>query len=349
MISLNDPTLPDPRQSAPSPRPGDAGAPRISVIVPTYDRGHCVAEAIDSILAQIPPAHQIVVIDDGSTDDTQAVLARYGDRIEVIAQANAGPAAARNAGLARATGDWIAFLDSDDLWRPGRLARLAADLARDDARDAVLHVADLRMTGAGYDRGLFELRGLDIPQGETRSLPPARAFALAMAGLFLSSAAVRVDAARAAGGFPHGMAVSEDAYFFCIVALTGAALFAAEPLAEVRRMDGDAVAAVDLFRTDPLAAYGFRQRRFDMLLDHPMPPPMRDLVRRRASGNLLHLAQLRAAAGAPGRVKDLVRSARLHPAPLRGWLKALPPLVLGQRGFGLVLGSQDAFSRARSE
>ena len=103
----------------------------ISVIIPTYNYGRFLREAIDSVLAQTYPAHEIIVVDDGSTDDTPRILAEYGDRIRVIRQENLGASAARNTGIAAARGEWVSFLDSDDLWLPRKLecdaARIAAD------------------------------------------------------------------------------------------------------------------------------------------------------------------------------------------------------------------------------
>jgi len=89
----------------------------ISCIIPTYNRAHLVCDAIDSALAQTYPCHEIIVVDDGSTDNTQQVLAeRYGKKIRYIWQENQGVSAARNRGIEAATGEWLAFLDSDDIW-----------------------------------------------------------------------------------------------------------------------------------------------------------------------------------------------------------------------------------------
>ena len=89
---------------------------RVSVIIPTYNRAHLVGYAIDSVLRQTYSNFEIFVIDDGSTDGTESVVGRYGDRVRYIRQPNRGVGSARNAGLERATGDCIAFLDSDDYW-----------------------------------------------------------------------------------------------------------------------------------------------------------------------------------------------------------------------------------------
>jgi len=96
---------------------------RITALIPTYNSERYIREAVESVLGQTYPIHEVLVIDDGSTDRTQDLLARYGDRISYISQPNAGPPAARNRGLALATGDLIALLDSDDLWAPTKTER----------------------------------------------------------------------------------------------------------------------------------------------------------------------------------------------------------------------------------
>jgi hypothetical protein len=107
--------------------------PTVSVVIPTYNYGRYVGEAIDSALAQSAPPHEVIVVDDGSTDDTPAVLARYAGRVRVIRQANAGLSAARNAGIRAAGGEWVAFLDSDDAFHPRKLElQLAAAARRPD-------------------------------------------------------------------------------------------------------------------------------------------------------------------------------------------------------------------------
>jgi glycosyltransferase involved in cell wall biosynthesis len=101
--------------------------PRVSVIVPVWNRPVFVRQAIDSALAQeCPGGFEIVVVDDGSTDETPSVLASYGDRIRVVRQQNGGVARARNAGIAAARGDYLALLDSDDVWLPGKLVAQVA-------------------------------------------------------------------------------------------------------------------------------------------------------------------------------------------------------------------------------
>ncbi len=105
--------------------------PLISCIVPVFNGERYLREALDSIFAQTYRPLEVLVVDDGSTDGTAAVIATYGDQVRSLRQANAGPAAARNLGLSAARGGFVAFLDADDLWHPEKLAR---QMARFEAR-----------------------------------------------------------------------------------------------------------------------------------------------------------------------------------------------------------------------
>ena len=94
----------------------------ISCIVPVFNGERYLAEALDSILAQTWRPLEVIVVDDGSTDGTAHIAAGYGAEVSYIHQANAGPAAARNRGLDAARGEFIAFLDADDLWHKDKLS-----------------------------------------------------------------------------------------------------------------------------------------------------------------------------------------------------------------------------------
>ena len=95
----------------------------VSVILPTFNRAWIVREAVDSVLNQDFAGFELIVVDDGSTDETPRILESYGDTLTMICQSNRGVSAARNSGIRAAGGDLIAFLDSDDYWREGKLAR----------------------------------------------------------------------------------------------------------------------------------------------------------------------------------------------------------------------------------
>jgi glycosyltransferase involved in cell wall biosynthesis len=104
--------------------------PPVSVIIPTHNRCRLLPATIDSVLAQDYFPFELIVVDDGSTDATSELLRGYGARLRVVRQANRGAAAARNSGIAAARHDLLAFLDSDDQFAPGKLARQAGVMAQ---------------------------------------------------------------------------------------------------------------------------------------------------------------------------------------------------------------------------
>ncbi|MEZ0154848.1 MAG: glycosyltransferase family 2 protein [Candidatus Reddybacter sp.] len=99
---------------------------KISAVVPTYNNAEYIADAINSILSQAHPVDEIIIVDDGSTDNTEAIVdaitKRSTNKIIYIKQDNQGPSSARNQGIEAASGDWLAFLDADDLWTPAKIA-----------------------------------------------------------------------------------------------------------------------------------------------------------------------------------------------------------------------------------
>jgi glycosyltransferase involved in cell wall biosynthesis len=101
-------------------------APLVSCIVPVYNGERFLAEALESILAQTHTRLEVIVVDDGSTDNTASVVATFGDRVAYVFQENAGPATARNRGIQETRGEFIAFLDADDLWLETKLEKQLA-------------------------------------------------------------------------------------------------------------------------------------------------------------------------------------------------------------------------------
>src|SRR5689334_17679721 len=111
--------------------------PLVSVVIPAFNRAFILPEALDSVLAQTWKDFEILVVDDGSTDDSETALRPYVERFGVrfLRQANQGPAAARNRGIEAARGKYVAFLDSDDLWLP---IKLSAQIPRMEAHPDVV-------------------------------------------------------------------------------------------------------------------------------------------------------------------------------------------------------------------
>jgi glycosyltransferase involved in cell wall biosynthesis len=174
----------------------------ISVIIPVWNRASEVCHAIDSALAQTLPPFEVIVVDDGSTDETLEVLARYRDRIRALRQDNQGVAAARNAGIAVARGDLLAFLDSDDVWLPRKLELQAARIEADPGLGLVHCGGDFEGTGVN-------LNGME---GSVASeiLRLDRSVILAHG----SGVMVPRRVAEEVGGFDARMRVSED-WDFC--------------------------------------------------------------------------------------------------------------------------------------
>jgi glycosyltransferase involved in cell wall biosynthesis len=133
--------------------------PLVSAIIPTYNREHIIGEAVESALGQTYSNVEVIVVDDGSKDDTLERLKQFGDRIRVIRQANAGPAAARNRGIEESRGELIAFLDSDDLWLPEKIERQVTLLER--AGESVpCCLCNILMKWNSGDRASFDIAWL---------------------------------------------------------------------------------------------------------------------------------------------------------------------------------------------
>jgi glycosyltransferase involved in cell wall biosynthesis len=126
----------------------------VSVIIPSYNYAKFVPDAVESVLAQTYSTLEVIVVDDGSTDDTQEVLKnRFGDRIRILYQENKGLPAARNTGIRNATGEFVALLDADDWWLPTKLEKQMAVMEREPAV-GVVYCGSLRVnleTGSSYE------------------------------------------------------------------------------------------------------------------------------------------------------------------------------------------------------
>ncbi len=136
----------------------------VSVVIPVYNGERYLAQAIESVLGQTWPHVELIVVDDGSTDGSAAIIARYGSRLVAVRQENRGVAGARNAGFERATGRFIALLDQDDWWHPDKLEKqVEAMLA--DRRVGLVH------TGvAHYDEASGQFTGPLAPQATPERL-----------------------------------------------------------------------------------------------------------------------------------------------------------------------------------
>jgi glycosyltransferase involved in cell wall biosynthesis len=186
----------------------------VSVVIPTYNRAHLIERTVASVLAQETAPTEIIVVDDGSTDDTARVLAAMGSAVTAISKVNEGGAAARNAGVAAANTDWIAFLDSDDLWLPDHLTRLLA--ARDKTNErADLYFDDTRQAAADAAGTIFEAAGLDLGDSPWLLRTDAKGWAVATRQpAMLQSCMVRRSAFVEVGELWPALSSRHDTHFF---------------------------------------------------------------------------------------------------------------------------------------
>jgi glycosyltransferase involved in cell wall biosynthesis len=212
--------------------------PRVSVVIPTYNRANYVKKAVESVLAQDYTDREIIVVDDGSTDDTMGVLKAYAGRIRVIRQDNAGPSAARNTGIEAAYGLWVAFLDSDDEWSPRKLSVQMRDLAR--RPDLCAHFTNVSFVdGDTAPVNLFDVRGFDGRRGQDSVLDRPLTCVLDDEIVALPSFVAKREVLIEAGLFDRRLTIAEDRDLLMRVALRGAWGYSADALVVCyRRPDG---------------------------------------------------------------------------------------------------------------
>ena len=289
-------------------------AMRVSVIIPLFNQSAVVAEAAQSALAQTLPPLEVIVADDGSTDGG-ATAAGLDPRVRVVSQPRRGPAAARNLAARQATGDWLAFLDADDLWLPEKLERQSAAASANP--DAVLIHADGYIVGA---------RGAPLPSSTffADRVPPAgrqAASALLRSPLLTPAVMIRRDAFEAAGGFDERLRMHEDMELYFRLAAGGAEFaYVPEPLVVVRMIE----------RRRDLREYLSASVELQEHLRRAFPAYAPELVRR-ISSTWRALAALALSRGDDAGARAAYRRSLSRRGPNRADLAALLLLRLGRR------------------
>ena len=198
--------------------------PKISVVIPTYNREDKVRKAIESVLAQSVTDLEVIVVDDGSTDNTGRILDEvFRDRIRYYAQANQGASIARNKGIAEARGEWIAFLDSDDLWEKEKLELQLEAIARFGSQCGGCYT-DVRFMNYPETRTFFQLAERSYRHEELTGINPNVLELLVKPGgagmlICLSSLLARADMLRKTGGFDPRLPYSQDSEFMFRLAM----------------------------------------------------------------------------------------------------------------------------------
>jgi glycosyltransferase involved in cell wall biosynthesis len=221
-------------------------APLVSVVIPNYNYARYLPEAIDSVLAQTYPAVEIIVVDDGSKDDSEAVLQRYEGRIRAVRQANQGVSAARNNGIRASRGEAIAFLDSDDAWDPRKLELQMQKL--DDPAVGLVHCGIEYVDSAG--RSL----SVDLQGAEGNILRRHALFRVATVRSG-STALVRRSCFDRVGLFDEGLSTSADWDMWRRLGGISEVRMVPLPLLRYRLHDGAMHRNLAVFERDMLRAF----------------------------------------------------------------------------------------------
>lgn len=216
--------------------------PFISVVIPTFNRARQAQAALKSVLAQTYSEFEVIVVDDGSTDGTGEAIHRLvsqqggnGEKIRYFLQPNQGPSIARNKGIEQAHGEWIAFLDSDDIWLPEKL-ELQVRAIQQFKNECGACFTDARMVNdLGMDASSF--RSFGRPYDQTVGIASDALVSLAkgFCGFWLSTLLVRTDLVRHIDGFDAEIQVAEDRDFYFRLALVTSFAYVDKPLVQTDR------------------------------------------------------------------------------------------------------------------
>lgn len=239
----------------------------VSVVIPTYNYGRFITEAISSVLDQTCPPSEIIVVDDGSTDETADVVGAFTEAVKYIRQDNAGVCAARNRGVSESTGELIAFLDADDTWEPSNLEKQVARFESDE-EIGLVHCGMREFDGESGETIRFYMEGCE--EGVADNL------LLWEGPVIVGPGAVTVSRKvfDHVGGFDTRMKVGEDWDFCYRVARLFKVGFVAEPLVNYRSHNAAAHRNVEnmergmlmfyekAFATDDLEILKLRRRAY---------------------------------------------------------------------------------------
>jgi hypothetical protein len=258
-------------------------SPRFSVVIPAFNSAATLARAIESVRTQSWPAHEIIVVDDGSTDATADIARQFGGAVHLIQQTNRGVSVARNAGAATATGDWLAFLDADDWYAADRIKLHAEWIAEDATLDFLTGDYEYR-----NEAGI--LLGTSMAQHESGRMMLAKAaaaprvvmdtpveLAAFVADHFGDTHTLSVPRRRFVelGGYPTGFKVCEDVHFLTRLVATSRRIGVVCPSLGVYLIHGGSAT-----RRDPVAAQRENVRTLTdlaRLADH-FPAPVKQGV-----------------------------------------------------------------------
>jgi glycosyltransferase involved in cell wall biosynthesis len=195
---------------------------QITAVIPTYNRGHIVGRAIESVLAQEYPPSEIILVDDGSLDNTRNTIESYGESVRYVYQTNAGVSVARNRGVKEAKFEWIAFLDSDDYWRPDHLKRMVNAIGATQG-EAALYFADTQAPEGEGGHSFWHVCGFEIKREWEFKRDAGEWVLRRIQPMLLQSSVISRKAYLELGGLSEQLRTREDTLLFFKLALLYAA------------------------------------------------------------------------------------------------------------------------------
>lgn len=226
---------------------------RVSVVIPAYNAARFLPEAINSVRQQTLTVHEIIIMDDGSTDDTESIVRALGDGILYIRQKNAGVSAARNRGIALATGEIIAFLDADDVWFPEKIERqLKVFQDHPDVALVATDKAEIDTQGKLLLPSLFKQQHLHTFFSSLNNAPIPQVMSLLIKVNFIptSSVLVRKEALNRIGVFDTTIRYGEDLELWVRIAAQFQIACIPEVMLHYRRHDTNATQATEKLLLD---------------------------------------------------------------------------------------------------
>jgi glycosyltransferase involved in cell wall biosynthesis len=262
--------------------------PLVSVVIPTFNRAKQTIAAMESVLAQTYPSFEIVVVDDGSTDNSPQAIQRFIngrtnglDQIVCASQKNQGASVARNTGISRARGEYIAFLDSDDSWEPEKLECQMQALAKFKKECGVCFTDARLVNNSGMDISSFQAHKRNYRESVGIDRDAVKSLAESFSGFWISTLLVRADIARQVGGFSSDISFVEDRDFHFRLALITSVAYVNKQLVRIDRTPSPPGASV---RPWDKVEVQFRQQQhmYEKWLDSsdPLPPELRRAVER---------------------------------------------------------------------
>jgi glycosyltransferase involved in cell wall biosynthesis len=225
--------------------------PLVSIIIPTYNRARQTISAVESVLAQTYPNFEIIVVDDGSQDDSAQAIERFIDQrrngshlVSFLSQPNQGASAARNTGISRARGEYIAFLDSDDSWEPEKLACQVETLEQFKSEAAACFTDARLVNDFGMDVSSFQTHGRNYKQPIGIDRDVIKSLAESFSGFWVSTLLARADTLREIGGFSSNISFVEDRDLHFRLALVTSVAYVNKQLVRIDRTPSPCGASV---------------------------------------------------------------------------------------------------------